>query len=964
MTNTDKVEWILYAADLTTRMRILPVSTGHLYFEVNGIGTGEVKIPLDSEAASVITSGMFIQNEYRGAARGGFIVENIKETKVDAGENAGRWMSISGKDAFALLDNIVVWDDESTETTRTFSNMTKAAILIQLLQEAQTRGALSAFTWDFTAANDSDSVAWGDSEEYQVTVGDSVLRVAQSFAETGGFDFSIALSSGQFVLSAYKNGIGSNKSSAIIARAGTNCLEIESNTHGDDLVNVYLVKYKNGYTESKDAASITANGRREKILNAEIAQTLDSASTYASAKLAETKDPKTSHTIRLYDGIAPFVFVDFILGDTITYDVQGTQTSKRVLSMQVDYENENYAGVILELDSVFYRDAMKRARDVDYLLRQLNTARDANLLEVRQWVPLSLPTDTISDSSLMNLDLAVHGDTVYFIGGLNHGVGGFVDATYIKTYNMVTGQWGTLSGGTSFTMNPQCIYVTPNGKVYVGVNGGITELLYIWDGSAWDSMCQDINIADVIYALAHDAVGNNLYIGGQFGELDSVVGTYNLARLDLSDNSLHPLGSGRGDAVYALYWDETNSRLIIGGDIPSYNNICTWDGSSYAALGSGLDGIVRSITMLNGKIIAGGEQTGYLSEYDSGVWSTVAGAPSGIVRDLQTYLSDLYVAGDFSEGVVRLSGGYSYSLDGGVNDKVTAVGLYGQTLIAIGDYTVAGGKTANKIAAYFTSFEDLIDHLGQSQSLYDLGAGIHGATEISTPLNADEFPLWKSSVTALRKVTWANIKATLKTYFDTLYVALTGDQTVAGIKRFSDSIRVGIDPPIAETDGSISQAQEGVSVGNTLWTWGTGLASFVTGIFARGTKASPTAAQADDVALKLRGRFHDGTGYGSTSAEIRHVADETHTATAHGTRIELDTTPNGSTTRTLRLTIESDGRIWVADEGRVSADNGGAFQRTLERNLVLQGDECLVTTHINFNDFEVIFEDDGEIIFL
>lgn len=54
--------------------------------------------------------------------------------------------------------------------------------------------------------------------------------------------------------------------------------------------------------------------------------------------------------------------------------------------------------------------------------------------------------------------------------------------------------------------------------------------------------------------------------------------------------------------------------------------------------------------------------------------------------------------------------------------------------------------------------------------------------EKTTPNDTDVFALWD---TVRKKVTRANIKATLKTYFDGLYVALTGNQTIAWIKTFS-----------------------------------------------------------------------------------------------------------------------------------------------------------------------------------
>jgi hypothetical protein len=68
----------------------------------------------------------------------------------------------------------------------------------------------------------------------------------------------------------------------------------------------------------------------------------------------------------------------------------------------------------------------------------------------------------------------------------------------------------------------------------------------------------------------------------------------------------------------------------------------------------------------------------------------------------------------------------------------------------------------------------------------DVAAAIHAAASKATPVDADELGIVDSAASnVLKKLTWANLKATLKTYLDTLYVALTGAQTIAGVKTFS-----------------------------------------------------------------------------------------------------------------------------------------------------------------------------------
>jgi hypothetical protein len=64
------------------------------------------------------------------------------------------------------------------------------------------------------------------------------------------------------------------------------------------------------------------------------------------------------------------------------------------------------------------------------------------------------------------------------------------------------------------------------------------------------------------------------------------------------------------------------------------------------------------------------------------------------------------------------------------------------------------------------------DLLHSHAGLGDIAATIHAATEKTTPIDADEVGIWDSISNALRRLTWANIKATLKAYFDTLYAAI------------------------------------------------------------------------------------------------------------------------------------------------------------------------------------------------
>lgn len=112
---------------------------------------------------------------------------------------------------------------------------------------------------------------------------------------------------------------------------------------------------------------------------------------------------------------------------------------------------------------------------------------------------------------------------------------------------------------------------------------------------------------------------------------------------------------------------------------------------------------------------------------------------------------------------------------------------------------------------------DAIEALADVTNAVNVGSSIHGVAAKATPVNADTIPLIDSAAAnVLKKVTWANIKATLKTYFDTLYDVLGGLAT-----HIADTSTHGVAGAIADVadiaiDANLSvAAQAAVTASHT-----------------------------------------------------------------------------------------------------------------------------------------------------
>ena len=90
-----------------------------------------------------------------------------------------------------------------------------------------------------------------------------------------------------------------------------------------------------------------------------------------------------------------------------------------------------------------------------------------------------------------------------------------------------------------------------------------------------------------------------------------------------------------------------------------------------------------------------------------------------------------------------------------------------------------------------------------------------------------------------------------------------------------------------------------------------GAASLFVGSKTRGTPAAPSAVQNGDNLVAFLGRGYGATGFSGTRGGMFVQAAETWTDTAQGTRLNFNTTVNGTNTPGTRMTITNNGNIGI-----------------------------------------------------
>jgi hypothetical protein len=132
--------------------------------------------------------------------------------------------------------------------------------------------------------------------------------------------------------------------------------------------------------------------------------------------------------------------------------------------------------------------------------------------------------------------------------------------------------------------------------------------------------------------------------------------------------SLNPGVQGTDGHVYAMAVD-ANGHVYVGGDFRvagtvAANHIAKWDGSTWSALGSGVDGEVRALATIGTDVYvggtfatAGGVTVNNIAKWDGSEWSHLGSGVEGPVPSrndashvmaLTVMGTDLYAGGSFT----------------------------------------------------------------------------------------------------------------------------------------------------------------------------------------------------------------------------------------------------------------------------------------------------------------------------
>ncbi len=347
-------------------------------------------------------------------------------------------------------------------------------------------------------------------------------------------------------------------------------------------------------------------------------------------------------------------------------------------------------------------------------------------------------------------ELIVSGGVLY-AGGTFTTAGG-IPASRIAKWNGIN--WSAVGAGVSG--GGVGALVVSGSDLYAGGSftnaGGITvNRIAKWDGTNWSALGSGMVSTNGFPASvsALTVLGGDLYAGGLFTSAGNSA-AHSIAKWDGS--SWSDLGSGipfpidPNVRVNALV--VSSNDLYVGGWLYTaggtpVNHIAKWNGSSWSAVGAGMEQSVSALAMSGSNLYAGGTFTiatnnggaiitaTHIAKWDGTRWSAL-GSGMNIFNSVSTLAAvggDLYAGGYFTADkganyvAMRSASNWLALGSGIVNPSVAALAVSGSDLYVGGRFMKAGDVEANNIAKWNgSSWSALSSGLGRTDPYVDVYA--------------------------------------------------------------------------------------------------------------------------------------------------------------------------------------------------------------------------------------------------
>lgn len=310
-------------------------------------GAVSIKYPANGKNFSLLHDDVEIAVIVNGTEVGELrcIIESSEGNDVDEHEDGAVW-TFTARTMLGLLDRAVVYPKGwplPFPAAHDFVAATPGKMLVDLLTRAQSRGALSTLTWDFSATVDSAGQAWGTTLDYSFDAGMKYSEAIGAMVDDGLIE---VVTNKRLFRAFKKDTLGVDKSvgsNPLRFTRGRDVKESPRKSTVRELSTVALLSGDNNrYVERTSSSAVSLYGRRETHQSFQGAQSFGALAVFGDLLLETVNRPtaEITHSLFFDEDVNPTPVLDFSTGDWGLSDVGRGWEKYRIKQWVLDVSND------------------------------------------------------------------------------------------------------------------------------------------------------------------------------------------------------------------------------------------------------------------------------------------------------------------------------------------------------------------------------------------------------------------------------------------------------------------------------------------------------------------------------------------------------------------------------------------------------------------------------------------------